>query len=85
MAMNEWETDDDLVLRMLSRLPAGSPDPARAARTLAECRKVLHSRKLKLERKKTRLRLTMPIFIGGLSVMYAVAFLHDVLRHYGVF
>ena len=74
---------NDPMLRALERLPAASPDEARAARVRVRCHAVLERVRQRRERPtrgSTALQIVEAALVGGLCLLYLTAVLHEVAR-----
>jgi hypothetical protein len=76
---------DDPILRRLSRLPMPAPDAARARRVVERGHAVAARRRSRaLARHRFARRVVEPALVGGFSLAYLVALVHDLLRWHGV-
>ena len=73
--------EGDPILRMLSRLPAATPDPRRAARGLERCHSAASRRE---RRRRVTKRGLEVVLVGGFSLVYFLGLVHDVLRWKGM-
>ena len=75
----------DPILRRLSRLPSPEPDPTRARRVVERCHAVAARRRSRsLARRRFTRRILEPALVGGFSLAYLVALVHDLLRWHGM-
>lgn len=73
--------DDDLVLRMLSRLPAPVPDAAHSERVLARVHTALRRReRWERQRQSFTRRVMEPALVGVFALAYLIAAMRDLWR-----
>ena len=79
---------DDPILRRVSRLRLLTPDPLRAERLRARCRRKIARRRKPVRRDPAFVelpdRILAPAFVGALSVLYLTAIVYNALRVYGM-
>jgi hypothetical protein len=71
--------DMDPLSGQLSRLTAATPDASHSRRVRVRCHRAL-ARRTRLDRRRGfGRRVAEPVLVGGFSVVYLLAVLHDVL------
>jgi len=70
---------DDLLLRMLSRLPSPAPDAARRERVVVRCHAAMRRRdRWEQQRRSFARRIVEPAVVGAFALAYLVAVIRDV-------
>jgi hypothetical protein len=69
---------DDLLLRMLSRLPSPAPDAARSERIVSRCHAAMRRRdRWERQRRSVARRIVEPAVVGAFALAYLVAVVRD--------
>ena len=75
--------DDDVMVRVLARLPLATPDAARAERTRQRCHAAARRLERAAHRRRELKRVLEPAIVGGFAAIYLAAVAADLLRWHG--